>query len=206
MGMHLLTGMHLMSMRLRGIHFMDMHGHASHGTCVSWACTLWACISDNSRMRKGACKCSEPGLRRKGCSLPRAVSRWPNSLPMHLFRLLVLALTPQHSCKVVLASHCGRMLFAQNRLPQPECLSTTSAGASPWRRRSRREAPPDSPPGRSQAASRCRRRRRRPEPQGHYDPIERSPSDASTSFNSNFSSSYSSPPSFLFLSLLRRAA
>jgi hypothetical protein len=54
-----------------------------------------------------------------------AQHRLPQSecLSMHLFRLLVLALIPQHSCQVVLARQCGRMLFTQHRLTQPEFLS-----------------------------------------------------------------------------------
>src|SRR2546423_9963785 len=42
---------------------------------------------------------------------------------MHLFCLLVLALIAQHQRQVVHARQCGWMLFAQNRLIQPECLS-----------------------------------------------------------------------------------
>jgi hypothetical protein len=49
---------------------------------------------------------------------------------MHLVRLLVLALAPQHSCQVVLAPHCGWMLFAQHRLPQPQCLSICSVSSA----------------------------------------------------------------------------
>jgi hypothetical protein len=58
-----------------------------------------------------------------GCSSPSTVPFSPAGLSMHLFRLLVLALTPQHSCQVVLAPRCGCSLFAQHRLPQPKCLS-----------------------------------------------------------------------------------
>jgi hypothetical protein len=42
---------------------------------------------------------------------------------MHLFRLLVVALTPHHPCQAALAPHCGWMLFAWHLLPQPDCLS-----------------------------------------------------------------------------------
>ena len=53
-----------------------------------------------------------------GCSLPNTVSLSSECLSMHLFRLLVLALITQHSCQVIHARQCVRMLLAQHRLPQ----------------------------------------------------------------------------------------
>src|SRR5947208_2934198 len=43
----------------------------------------------------------------------------PQGLSMHLFRLLVLALTAQYKCQVVHAHQCVWMLLAQHPLPQP---------------------------------------------------------------------------------------